>query len=79
MNPLSIINKNGKYGILEGENLVVPCTHETKEDAIKEWEYFETLNTNAQDHRKFLVETKTIEQINEVVKELMSQSELHTS
>jgi hypothetical protein len=73
METLSIINKNGKYGILEGENLVVPCTHETKEGAIKEWEYFETLNTNAQDHKKFLVETKTIEQINEAVSNLMKQ------
>jgi len=73
MNPLSIIKKNGKYGILEGENLVVPCTYETKEGAIKEWEYFETLNTNTPDHRRFLVETKTIEQINEAVSNLMKQ------
>ena len=73
MNPLSIIKKNGKYGILEGENLVVPCTHETKEGAIKEWEYFEILNNRSPEHRRFLVETKTIEQIDEAVSNLMNQ------
>jgi len=73
MESVQLITSGGLFGIMEGEKHVVPLVHKTKEDAIGEWEYFETVNSNNPWHQKFLPKNRTIEEINEIVLNLKNK------
>lgn len=68
-NPLNIevVQRNGKFGVLDNDEEAVPFYYDDMWGAIQEWEHFETLNLNEQPHRRFLPHVRTAEEIESIV------------
>ena len=67
---IDLIIKNGKYGIKENDDIIVPLVYSDVNGAIEEYEYFERLNTN---DKQFLNRKLTNDKIDEIGKEMIDE------
>lgn len=66
---IEISNKNGYWGMIEGNEIIIPFEHETKEWAIEEWYMWEMENLRKQ----FLPHKRTLEDIDKIKIELLNK------
>lgn len=69
MRDVELINK-GEFYWVEDSGYTVTGSYTEPMQAIREWEYFEKLNTNREPHRRFLNHITPLEEVEEIVNKL---------
>lgn len=73
---VKIYKKDNLFGIIENNDIFVPCVYSDPLKAIEEWKYFEYDNYKAEKHRKYLNSNKSLEDIKRIEKELINSINL---
>lgn len=71
---VSIVEKEGKYGIIDNNTITVPRTYDIPRLAILEWKWFQVENLRAEKHRKFLDTNRSEFLIMSIVDRLLEDS-----
>jgi hypothetical protein len=69
---MELFEKDGLWGVKNGDIEFVPPNYEDPKEAIKEWKWFEIDNLNSDNHNKYLPWKKSLDEINRIEVKLLN-------